>query len=74
MTAAESPVLWGAKGIADYLGLEPRQVSHMIEKKQIKVGKKNGKYCITKTDLLEQFRLPLMNYEPVKRHRKSKEV
>lgn len=58
--SAESPILWGAKGIADFLGLKPRQVNHMIEKKQLNVGKKNGKLCITKTDLLEQFRLALI--------------
>ncbi len=56
----EGRVLWGAKGIADFLGLKPRQVNHMIEKKQIKVGKKNGKLCIIDTELIEQFRLALI--------------
>jgi len=58
--SAESPILWGAKGIADFLGLKPRQVYHMIEKKELNVGKKNGKLCILKTDLHEQFRLALI--------------
>jgi hypothetical protein len=56
----EAPILWGAKGIAEFLKLTPRQVNHMIETKQIIVGKKNGRLCITKTDLLEQFRLELI--------------
>ena len=56
----EAPILWGAKGIADFLGLKPRQVNHMIETKQLNVGKKNGKLCITKAELLEQFRLALI--------------
>lgn len=57
---AEGRILWGAKGIADFLGVKPRQVNNMIERKQIKVGKKNGKLCIIDTELLEQFRLALI--------------
>lgn len=72
MTTTEtSDILWGAKNIAEYLGLKKRQVYHMIQNRQIIVGRKNNKLCISREDLREQFRLAALPQETLKRRPKK---
>lgn len=55
----EADILKGATEMGDYLGLHRKTIYHMIDNGTLKVTKKGRRLYITKSDLLEQFRVAL---------------
>ena len=52
-------LLKGATEMGDFLGLHKKTIYHMIDQGTLKVSRKGRRLYITKTDLLEQFRVAL---------------
>lgn len=52
-------LLKGATEMGQYLGLHKKTIYHMVEQGTLKVTRKGRRLYITKTDLLEQFRVAL---------------
>jgi len=52
-------LLKGATEMGEFLGLHKKTIYHMIDQGTLKVARKGRRLYITKTDLLEQFRVAL---------------
>jgi hypothetical protein len=46
-------LVWGAAGVAQVLGLTERQAFFMLEKKKIPAKKVGGRWCVSRSRLLE---------------------